>query len=158
MTDDWRYPYRSPARYHLQHTHLFASDIDATIAFWTGWFDGVVTWDGSFADARNVFMKIGIGAIHLYEQPPRDLGHNAVHHLGMQVVGIEELHTRMTAAGLSIRSEVRRFPGGAYFMVEAPDRVLVEVFEPGEDADPHALAYYGLTAADDPQHYQEADA
>jgi hypothetical protein len=29
--DDWQCPYGTKQRYHLQHVHLFASDIDATI-------------------------------------------------------------------------------------------------------------------------------
>lgn len=47
------------ARYHLQHTHLFATDLDAAIAFYANWFDDEVMWDGSYAGSRNVFMKIG---------------------------------------------------------------------------------------------------
>lgn len=65
--EDWRYPYGSPTRFHLQHTHLFASDIEATIAFYRTWFDAEVVRDGVYAQARNVFMKIGIGAMHLYD-------------------------------------------------------------------------------------------
>jgi len=78
-----------------------------------------------------MFMKIGIGA-HLYEQPPRDLGKNAVHHLGMQVVSIAELYDRITAAGLHIPNPIRQ-PGGGegYLMLGAPDNVVIEVFEPG---------------------------
>jgi hypothetical protein len=37
-------------------------------------------------------MKIGLGALHFYEQPPKALGKNAVHHLGMQVEDLGELH------------------------------------------------------------------
>lgn len=57
--EDWHYPYGSPARYPLQHTHLFASDIASTIAFYRTWFDAEVVWEGVYAEARNVFMKIG---------------------------------------------------------------------------------------------------
>lgn len=57
------HPYGSPQRSHLQHTHLFASDIAATIDFFARWFDGVVAWDGRFAGGRSVCMTIGIGAI-----------------------------------------------------------------------------------------------
>jgi catechol 2,3-dioxygenase-like lactoylglutathione lyase family enzyme len=140
----WRYPYASSARYHLQHVHLFASDIEATIAFYRDWFDAEVTWDGVYADARNVFMKIGIGAIHLYDQLPRGEGRNAVHHLGMQVVGLDELHARMTAAGLSAR-ELRRSGGSGYFMLQAPDGVLIEVFEPGPQREDAVRLYYGFS-------------
>lgn len=137
-------PYGLDARYHLQHIHLFASDIDRTIAFYRDWFDARVTWDGDYGGARNVFMKIGIGAMHLYAQPPRELARNAVHHLGMQVVGLHELYGRMQAAGLNLPNPIREHSGGGYFMVMAPDQVLLEVFEPGHSRDPAVLAYYGL--------------
>lgn len=143
--DDWRYPYGQQQRYHLQHVHIFASDIEATIGFYRTWFDGEVAWDGSVAGARNVFMKIGIGAIHLYDQLPRGHGRNAVHHLGMQVVGIDELYQRMKAAGLHIPNPIRRLEGGGgYFMLGAPDEVVIEVFESGPARDPSVRKYYGL--------------
>jgi catechol 2,3-dioxygenase-like lactoylglutathione lyase family enzyme len=144
--DAWRYPYGSTQRYHLQHVHLFASDIDRTIAFYRRWFDAEVTWDGVYAEARNVFMKIGIGAIHLYDQAPRGDGRNAVHHLGMQVVGLDELHDRMVAAGL-VPNPIRRSGGSGYFMLQAPDGVLLELFEPGAHRQEAVRRYYGL---DDP--------
>jgi predicted enzyme related to lactoylglutathione lyase len=137
-------PYGLDARCHLQHVHLFASDIGATMAFYRRWFGARVTWDGEYGGARNVFMKIGIGAMHLYEQPPRDLGRNAVHHLGMQVVGLREMYERMKEAGIDLPNPIREHSGGGYFMVKAPDGVLLEVFEPGTSRDPAVLAYYGL--------------
>lgn len=137
-------PYGRDDRYHLQHVHLFAAKIDETIAFYTKWFDARVTWDGDYGGARNVFMKIGIGAIHLYEQPPRDLGRNALHHLGMQAVGLSDLYDRMKAAGVDLPNPIRESFGGGYFMVKAPDDVLLEVFEAGASRDPHVLEYYGL--------------
>ena len=140
-------PYGRDERYHLQHVHLFASKLEETIAFYAKWFDAEVIWDGDYAGARNVFVKIGIGAMHLYEQPPRDLGRNAIHHLGMQVVGLGELHARMQVAGLS-PSPLRAQSGGGYFMVKAPDEVLLEVFEPGASRDARVLDYYGLGSAD----------
>ncbi|MDR6522118.1 VOC family protein [Variovorax gossypii] len=137
-------PYGLDDRYHLQHVHLFASNIDETINFYKTWFNARVTWDGDYGGARNVFMKIGIGAMHLYEQSPRDLGRNAVHHLGMQVVGLHEVYGRMKAAGLHLPNPVREHSGGGYFMVKAPDNVLLEVFEPGRNRDPRVREYYGL--------------
>lgn len=141
-------PYGRDERYHLQHVHLFASDLGATIAFYRKWFDAKVVWDGDYGGARNVFMKIGIGAMHLYEQPPRDLGRNAVHHLGFQVVRLGELYERMKDAGLYLPNPIREHEGGGYFMVQAPDNVLLEVFEPGPQRDPRVLHYYGLAGQD----------
>jgi hypothetical protein len=118
---DWIYPYADPEhRFHLQHVHLFAADLDASI-FYEYWFDAEVIYDGETAGARNVFMKIGLGAIHFYDQPPKALGKNAVHHLGMQVVGLDELYTRMKNEGLNLPNPIRRFSrqpnSGGYFML-----------------------------------------
>lgn len=148
--NSWRFPYGSDARYHLQHIHLFATDLAATIAFFRDWFDAELVWDGDVAGARNVFMKIGIGALHLYEQPPRDHGRNAIHHIGMQVVGIEELYDRMTSAGLHIPNPIRKLPGGGgYFMLGGPDGIVIEIFEPGATRDPVVRRYYGLELQDE---------
>ena len=142
-SDTLRYPYERTQRYHLQHTHLFAQDLDASIALYQRWFDAEVMWDGDYGGARNVFVKVGIGALHFYEQAPRDLGRNAFHHLGMQVVGLPDLYERMQAAGLHLPKPIRESGGGGYFMVQAPDQVLIECFEPGPGRDPKVLAYYG---------------
>lgn len=138
-----RYPYGSQQRYHLQHVHLFARDLEQSIRFYRHWFDAEVMWDGGYGGARNVFMKIGIGALHFYEQPPRELRRSAVHHLGIQVVGLQDLYDRMKAAGLSLPNPIRESGGGGYFMVQAPDQVLIEAFEPGPQRDPAVLSYYG---------------
>ena len=39
----------------LHHTHLFAADVDRSIAFWREHFGAVVLVDAVFAGARNVF-------------------------------------------------------------------------------------------------------
>lgn len=144
QTDTWRYPYQRTQRFHLQHTHLFAQDLDAAIAFYRQWFEAEVMWDGDYGGSRNVFVKIGIGALHFYDQAPREQRRNAFHHLGMQVVGLQDLYDRMQAAGLHLPNPIRESAGGGYFMVQAPDQVLIEAFEPGPGRDPRVLAYYGL--------------
>ena len=69
---DWIYPYADTEhRFHLQHVHLFAADLDASIAFYEYWFEAKVIYDGETAGARNVFMKIGLGAIHFYDNRPK---------------------------------------------------------------------------------------
>jgi len=139
-----RYPYGSDKRYHLHHPHVICADIAHTVNFYTRWFDADVVWDGLYAGTRNVFLKIGIGALHLYEKAIDAAPRNAVHHLGFQVVGLADLHQRMRSAGLYIPTGIRAVDGGGYFMVEAPDHVLLEVFEPGPQRSAEILSYYGL--------------
>lgn len=61
-----------------------ATDIDAMIAFWRDGFGAEIAADLQFAGARNVFLRLGDGRIHLYDQPPRRAGAGTVHHLGVQ--------------------------------------------------------------------------
>lgn len=122
----------------LHHTHLMASDLDATIAFWRDAFGAEVVGDVTFAGARNVFMRVGSGRLHLYDQPPRHVGQGTVHHLGVQTDELDAVVQRLRAMGVSV-TEVRHDPAGAYAMAEAPDSLLVELFEPNRDALPEAL-------------------
>lgn len=139
-------PYGGSERCHLQHVHLFASDLAQSIAYYTRWFDAEVIWDGTHAGTRNVFVRVGRGALHFYDQPPRELGRNAIHHIGIQVVGLQDQYDRMRAGGVALPHPIRWMgePGsGGYFMVQAPDRVLIEVFEPGMEYEQRVLAYFG---------------
>jgi|SRR5699024_4282461 len=129
-------------RCHLHHVHIFASDLDASIAFYEKWFGAKVVWDGSYAGSRNVFMQIGEGRLHFYDQPPRGSGKNAFHHLGIQVEGVDELYERMRKDNFPLRQPVKRSADGAYLMVAAPDNVLLELFEPGESRKASLDNYY----------------
>lgn len=145
--DALRYPYGSAKRYHMHHPHVICADIAATVAFYQRWFDAEVAWDGMYAGTRNVFMKIGVGAMHLYEKQIDPAPRNAVHHLGIQAAGLRDLYQRMLEGGLDIPKGIRESDGGGYFMLEAPDRVLLEIFEPGPLRSPEVLRYYGYTQA-----------
>lgn len=123
-------------RFH--HAHLFASDLDETLRFYQQWFDATVVADRDFAGARNVMVSIGDGRLNFYDQPPRDRGRNAIHHLGFQVDGLADLVERMASAGHELRSPIRELPELDYIMIEAPDGVLLEVFEYKGSPDGHA--------------------
>lgn len=144
-----RHPYGSDARCHLQHAHLFASDLGKTLAFYQRWFDAKVVWDGPVGGARNVFLQIGKGALHFYDQPPKGDRGGGIHHIGIQVVGLRDLYARMQAGGVTLPNPIRElWSGGGYFMIEAPDHVLIELFEPGAEAarDPVLRDYFGFGA------------
>lgn len=139
-----RFAYGSKKRYHLHHPHVICADVHRTMDFYSRWFEADVMWDGLYAGTRNVFLKIGIGALHLYEKVIDPTSRNAIHHLGIQVVGLEDIFERMKTAGLHLPNGIRPSDGGGYFMVEAPDCVLLEIFEPGPQRSPEVLEYYGL--------------
>lgn len=129
----------------VHHTHLMASDIEASLEFYRRWFDAVVVADFDYAGARNVFVAVGSGRLHFYDQPPRSTERNAINHVGLVVRGLDALADAMRDAGVSLPKGVQRFTDGNYLMVEAPDRVLLELFEPNWDtASPKMNAWFDL--------------
>jgi catechol 2,3-dioxygenase-like lactoylglutathione lyase family enzyme len=127
---------------HLHHVHLFTVDLDATVRWWTETLGAEVAYDGTMGGARNVFLRLGEGRLHLYDQRPRGHDRNAVHHVGIRVKDLPALHRRLQALGVPLRSDVRAFPGWRYLMCPAPDGVLLELFEVDTDVVEPALARY----------------
>lgn len=121
----------------LHHVHIFASDIDATLGWWTRRLGARVLFDGVNAGARNVLIGIGRGRINIYDQPPPARGQSAVHHIGVRVLDLRGAWTRMQAAGLASPGGLREHAGLRYVMVEAPDGILVELFEFDDPASPY---------------------
>ena len=139
---------RSPApAADLHHVHLFASDVDATIAWWREKLGAEVVFDGDFGGARNVFLRVGAGRLHLYDQPPRGMPGGAWHHVGIRTDDLPALHRRLVAEGVPFRSGVREFGSWRYVMCAAPDDVLLELFQIDTEKMPPALArYFALEA------------
>jgi len=113
----------------LHHVHIFASDMAATLDWWRRHLGARVLFDGEMAGSRNVLIGIGAGRINIYDQPPRDGGRGPVHHVGVRVRGLRAVWEELQAAGLTSPNGLREQAGWRYVMVEAPDRVLVELFE-----------------------------
>ncbi|HOD70260.1 MAG: putative lyase [Deltaproteobacteria bacterium ADurb.BinA179] len=114
---------------HLHHVHIFASDIDKSIAFYRECFGGQVVLDNLVAGSRNVFMRIGAGRIHFYSQRPKYPGRGSVHHIGIQTDDIETVVNRLKENGVELKNRVKDFGIWKYVMVPAPDGILVELFE-----------------------------
>ena len=129
----------------LHHTHLFASDFDRSIGFWRDHFGAVVLVDTVFAGARNVFMRIGEGRLHLYDQAPKHAGAGTVHHLGIETDELDALVTRLRAAGVSV-TDVRRHAEADYAMAQGPDGILLELFQPHAGQVSRALVEAGYFA------------
>ena len=120
----------------LDHAHLFASDVDETIRWWSEMLGARVVFDLEVAGARNIRLAIGRGFIHLYDQPPRVVGSGSVHHLGIQTDDIEALVASMEAKGFHFRRPIKDFGVMKYAMALAPDNVLLELFETTEMTSP----------------------
>ena len=113
----------------LDHAHLFASDLVATIMFFTKCFDAEVIWDEEAAGVRNVRIQIGSSFIHLYDQAPKAPRGGAIHHLGIETEDLEGLLVRLKILGITWKIEIKEEKKFKYVMVEGPDDLLIELFE-----------------------------
>ena len=114
---------------HIHHVHIFASDLDKSINFYEGFFDGKVILDMELAGTRNVFMKIGNGRIHFYDQPPKISGRGSIHHFGIQTDNLLDVVNRMKSKGIVFKKDITDLGFWKYIMVPAPDDILIELFE-----------------------------
>ncbi|MBM4312782.1 MAG: VOC family protein [Deltaproteobacteria bacterium] len=128
--------------HHLHHVHLFASDLDKSIAFYRDFFEGEVVLDMVLAGARNVFMKVGNGRIHFYDQPPRFSGRASIHHFGIQTDDIEGVVEKMGRRGVVFKKGITDAGFWKYIMVPAPDDILIELFEVDKNNIPAAFQSY----------------
>jgi len=122
--------------HHVHHVHLFASDIEKTLDFYKTFFSGEVIIDFEVAGARNIFMRVGTGRIHFYDQAPKNPGRGSIHHFGIQTDDIERDYARMKAQGVPFKKNVVDLGSWKYIMVPAPDDVLIELFEINKAAFP----------------------
>jgi predicted enzyme related to lactoylglutathione lyase len=114
---------------HVHHAHLFAMDINSSLNFYQEMFGGEIVADLEMAGARNVFLTIGQGRLHFYDQPPRDQRIGTIHHLGIETDDLTGLVAHMRARGMSFRKGITDFGFWKYVMVMAPDNVLLELFQ-----------------------------
>jgi catechol 2,3-dioxygenase-like lactoylglutathione lyase family enzyme len=114
---------------HVHHAHLFATNLDATLKFYREMFGARILADLNMAGARNVFVAVGQGRLHFYAQPPKDEGRGAIHHIGIQTDDLEGLVAHMKTKGVQFRKEISDFGFWKYVMVQAPDNVLLELFQ-----------------------------
>lgn len=112
----------------LDHAHIFASDVAATIGFFESMLGARVVWDEVAAGVRNVRLRVGRGFVQLYDQPPKG-GNGVVHHLGIETDDLDQLVASMKAAGFAFRNPIRELPKFRYVMIAGPDNLLLELFE-----------------------------
>jgi len=116
-------------RTSLHHAHLFASNVDESIKFYSEMFGANVLFDLEMAGARNVMIQIGSSRINFYDQPPKDQGRGAIHHLGIETDDLETLVAHMKSKGFHFINKIKKFGPLKYIMAAAPDNVLLELFE-----------------------------
>ncbi len=134
------------SRFDLHHAHLFATDLDATLAWWRTHMGAEVLFDGVLAGARNVLLAVGTGRLNIYDRAPKRPGGGTIHHLGIRVAGLRDAWRVLQEAGISSPGGLREHPGWRYVMIEAPDGLLLELFEfddPGAPFNPPASGSTG---------------
>ena len=128
---------------HVHHVHIFASDIEQTIKFYKEFFGGRVILDEDLAGARNAFMRIGSGRLHLYDQSPRTAGRGSIHHFGIQTDDIEEVVNKLRSGGVVIEKGIKDLGFWKYIMIPAPDGILIELFQVDKNRlPPQYLSYF----------------
>jgi catechol 2,3-dioxygenase-like lactoylglutathione lyase family enzyme len=113
----------------LHHAHLFATDLAASIRFYRDMFGAEIVFDETLAGARNVLLRLGDAHLNFYEQPPKDQGRGAVHHLGIRTNDLRELVAHMRGKGFAFQKDITDLGTLRYVMAMAPDGVLLELFE-----------------------------
>lgn len=113
----------------LHHVHIFASDMDRTLDWWTRHLGARVLHDGALSGSRSVLIGVGNGRINIYDQAPRRSGRSAVHHVGVRVPDLGAVWRRLQADGVTSPNGLREHDGWRYVMISAPDEILVELFE-----------------------------
>lgn len=127
---------------HVHHVHLFASDIEKSLAFYRDAFGGKVVLDENMAGARNVFMRVGTGRIHFYDQAPSFSGRGSIHHFGIQTDDINRVVEKLKAMNVPFKKGITDIGVWKYIMVPAPDDVLIELFQVDKDAIPNDMRDY----------------
>ena len=124
----------------LHHVHVFASNIDTTVEWWCQLMRAKILFDNELAGARNVFLAVGTGRLHIYDQAPRDRGRGAIHHLGIKVANLRDVWRGLQAQGVTSPNGLREQDGWRYVMISAPDGVLLELFEFDDQSAPVNLS------------------
>ena len=128
---------------HVHHVHIFASDIEKSIKFYQEFFGGKIILDAELAGARNVFIKIGNGRLHLYDQPPKNPGKGSIHHFGIQTDDIEGVVSKLISGGVVFKKSISDLGFWKYIMIPAPDEILIELFQIDRaKLPPQYLAYF----------------
>ena len=113
----------------LDHVHIFSSDMDKTIHFYTIMFGVRVVYDTPLVGQRNVRLDIGGMAMHVYDQQPRSADRGLVNHLGIRTDDLDSLVEHMQANGVAFRKPITEAESFRYVMCEAPDGVLLELYQ-----------------------------
>jgi catechol 2,3-dioxygenase-like lactoylglutathione lyase family enzyme len=114
----------------LQHIHIFASDLEATIGFWQEMFGAEVLVDPVVKGNRSVVLGLGSGRLAIYDRPSSQSGTNgAVHHIGLQTDDLDALMAHMQERGFQFTEKVNDGGFIRFIFAEAPDGIRLDLFQ-----------------------------
>ncbi len=113
----------------LDHVHIFASNMENTLSFYQTMFGARIVYDTLLVGQRNVRIDIGGHAMHIYDQRPRSADRGLVNHIGIRTDDLDALVSHMQAHGVTFRKGITDDPAFRYIMCEAPDGMLVELYQ-----------------------------
>jgi len=117
-------------RVELQHIHIFASDMEATIGFWREMFGAEVLIDATRPGSRSVVLGLGTGRLAIYDQAPQQAGTGgAIHHIGLQTDDLDALMLHMKERGVRFTESVNDSGFIRYTFVPAPDGIVLDLFQ-----------------------------
>ena len=116
-------------RVSLDHAHIFASNLDATVEFYRTMLNATVVWDNVVAGARAVRLQVGRAFVLIYDQPPKAPRGGAFHHLGIETDDLVGLVQQMESRGFIFRKPIQEDKAFKYVMISGPDELLIELFE-----------------------------
>ena len=112
----------------LDHAHIFASDVNATIRWWSEMLGAKVVLDVPLGGSRMVRLAVGKGAIILTMRRRRSrIGQRAPP--GDSDGRPGGLVASMEAKGVKFRDPIRDLRAVKFIMVMAPDDVFLELFQ-----------------------------
>ena len=125
----------------LDHLHVYASDPEATIAFYERWFGAERVGKLGTRDGRtNEFLVLGGQVLVISAFPPGLRSHEppevgdgaltngfGVSHLGINVADLDGLVARLRAGGVYVHDEPVTTGAIRYVYLSAPDGVILEL-------------------------------
>lgn len=116
-------------RVSLDHVHILAADLPATLSFLCSMLGAKIVWDEEAAGVRNVRLALGRAFIHVYEQAPKAPRGGPLHHLGIETDDLDGLVASIKKKGYLFRNAIRERAKFRYVMIAGPDNLLIELFQ-----------------------------
>ena len=143
--------------HRLDHIHVYCSDPDTSVRFYTGVFEAEMLGKAYGSDGGvRYFLRLGGLAIVLAPYPPEakpnipTVYHDGIYehgygvgHFGLHVDNVDEAVESVRQRGVKILAEPREFSGARFAYVAAPDGVIIELLEHRQWA-----AFLGVSAGD----------